>query len=109
MKRGDFLKTTGIALAGVAGVSILPSSVFGKKFGQIAPSDKVNLACIGIGNRGADIIKKLHGTGLANIVALCDVEMGAPNTLAIMKMFPNVPRFQDFRVMFDKMGISLMQ
>ena len=104
MKRGDFLKTTGIALAGVAGVSILPSSVFGKKFGQIAPSDKVNLACIGIGNRGADIIKKLHGTGLANIVALCDVEMGAPNTLAIMKMFPNVPRFQDFRDMFDKMG-----
>ncbi|MFM2232920.1 MAG: hypothetical protein RJB31_1621, partial [Bacteroidota bacterium] len=34
----------------------------------------------------------------------CDVEMGAPNTLEIMKMFPNVPRFQDFRVMFDKMG-----
>jgi len=41
---------------------------------------------------------------LANIVALCDVDMGAPHTLEVMKMFPNVPRFQDFRKMFDKMG-----
>ena len=104
MKRSDFLKKSSVALAGLAGVSILPSSVLGLGKNGIAPSDKVNLACIGIGNRGADIIKKLHGTGLANIVALCDVEMGAPNTLEIMKMFPNVPRFQDFRVMFDKMG-----
>ena len=104
MKRSDFLKKSSVALAGLAGVSILPSSVLGMGKNGIAPSDKVNLACIGIGNRGADIIKKLNGTGLANIVALCDVEMGAPNTLEIMKMFPNVPRFQDFRVMFDKMG-----
>jgi predicted dehydrogenase len=104
MKRSEFLKKSSVALAGLAGVSILPSSVLGLGKNGIAPSDKVNLACIGIGNRGKDIIKKLHGTGLANIVALCDVEMGAPNTLEIMKMFPNVPRFQDFRVMFDKMG-----
>ena len=104
MKRRDFIKTSSLTMAGVAGVSILPSTVFGKVFGRFAPSDKVNLACCGIGNRGADIIKKLHGTGMANIVALCDVEMGGPNTLEIMKMFPNVPRFRDFREMFDKMG-----
>jgi len=104
MKRRDFIKTSSLTMAGVAGVSILPSTVFGKAFGRFAPSDKVNLACCGIGNRGADIIKKLHGTGMANIVALCDVEMGGPNTLEIMKMFPNVPRFRDFREMFDKMG-----
>jgi hypothetical protein len=30
--------------------------------------------------------------------------MGAPHTLELMKMFPDVPRFQDFRQMFDKMG-----
>ncbi len=69
-----------------------------------APSGKVNLACVGIGNRGAQIIKDLHATGLANIVALCDVDMGAPHTAEILAMFPNVPRFQDFRRMFDKMG-----
>ena len=30
--------------------------------------------------------------------------MGAPHTQEVLKMFPNVPRFQDFRQMFDKMG-----
>ena len=69
-----------------------------------APGEKVNLACVGIGNRGADIIKALHATGLANIVALCDTDMGAPHTQGILKMFPDVPRFQDFRKMFDKLG-----
>jgi predicted dehydrogenase len=69
-----------------------------------AATSKVNLACVGIGNRAADVIKALHATGLANIVALCDVDMGAPHTLEIMKLFPDVPRFQDFRRMFDKMG-----
>lgn len=70
-------------------------------------ADKVNLACIGIGNRGADIIKELYNTGLANIVALCDVDMNAPHTQKILEQFPNVPRFKDFRTMFDKMGSAI--
>lgn len=101
MKRRDFIKASATT---VAGFTILPSMVLGQRLGHIAPSDKVNLACCGIGNRGADIIKALHKTGLANVVALCDVDMGAPHTLEVIKMFPNVPQFQDFRVMFDKMG-----
>lgn len=71
---------------------------------KLGPNEKVNLACIGIGNRGREIIEALSKTGLANIVALCDVDMGAPHTEAILKQYPNVPRFQDFRKMFDKMG-----
>lgn len=66
--------------------------------------NKVKLACCGIGNRGAEIIRALHATGLAEIVALCDTDMGAPHTQGILKDFPNAPRFQDFRQMFDKMG-----
>ena len=104
MKRRDFIKTSSTALAAAAGYMILPSYILGKPFGHIAPSDKVNLACCGIGNRGNEIIKALHKTGLANIVALCDVDMGAPHTLEVIKLFPNVPRFKDFREMFDKMG-----
>src|SRR5690606_24593889 len=69
-----------------------------------AANERVNLACIGIGNRGGEIIRDLYATGLANIVALCDVDMGAPHTLKIIEQFPDVPRFQDFRQMFDKMG-----
>jgi predicted dehydrogenase len=76
-------------------------SLFAKK---VSANEKVNLACIGIGNRGAEIIKELHATGLANIVAFCDVDMGAKHTLPTLQKFPDVPRFQDFREMFEKMG-----
>ncbi len=67
-------------------------------------NERVNLACCGIGNRGGEIIRDLYNTGLCNIVALCDVDMGAPHTVKIMEQFPNAKRFQDFREMFDKMG-----
>jgi len=69
-----------------------------------ATGEKVRLACVGIGNRGAEVIKALNATGLAEVVALCDADLGAKHTQSILKMFPNVPRFQDFRKLFDKMG-----
>lgn len=69
-----------------------------------APRDKVRLACVGIGNRGAAVINDLHRTGLAEIVALCDTDMGARHTEGTLKKFPSVPQFQDFRKMFDKMA-----
>ncbi|HLP75402.1 MAG TPA: Gfo/Idh/MocA family oxidoreductase, partial [Candidatus Paceibacterota bacterium] len=74
---------------------------------KVSANEKVNLACCGIGNRGADVIKALFATGHANVVALCDTDMGAPHTQQILKMFPDVPRFQDFRQMFDKMGNNI--
>lgn len=80
------------------------SGVSAPAAGLANASERVNLACCGIGNRGGEIIKALYDTGLANIVALCDVDMGAPHTLNTLKQFPDVPRFQDFREMFDKMG-----
>jgi hypothetical protein len=97
--RRKFLRNTLLASVAIATPDLLLAS--GRAFGSV---DKVNLACVGIGHRGAEIIKALYDTGLANIVALCDVDMEAPHTLDILKMFPNVPRFKDFRQMFDKMG-----
>ncbi len=91
-------------MAAAAGFTIIPSAVLGKAFGHVAPSDKVNLACCGIGNRGGGIIKSLHQTGLVNIVALCDTDMGATHTQEVMGLFPKATRYQDFRVMFDKMS-----
>lgn len=97
--RRKFLRNTLLASVAIAAPDALLAS--GRAF---ANTDKVNLACIGIGNRGAQIIKELYSTGLANIVALCDVDMEAPHTVEILKMFPDVPRFKDFRELFDKMG-----
>ncbi|MCB1129891.1 MAG: Gfo/Idh/MocA family oxidoreductase [Verrucomicrobiae bacterium] len=80
-------------------LAVLPSGIT-----RAASRDKVRLACVGIGNRGADVIRELHKTGLAEVVALCDTDIGSEPTRAILNMFPKAARFQDFRVMFDKMG-----
>ena len=69
-----------------------------------ATGDKVRLACCGIGNQGGSDVNSLFNTGHCEIVALCDTDMGAPHTQGVLKKFPNVPQFQDFRKMLDKMG-----
>jgi predicted dehydrogenase len=71
---------------------------------RMSANDKVRIAFIGIGNRGTDISQRMFKTELCEVVALCDVDMGAPHTQKIISMFPDVPRFQDFRQMFDKMA-----
>lgn len=74
---------------------------------KVGVTEKVNLACIGIGNRGKEIINDLYKTGHCNIVALCDTDMGAEHTLEIIIKFPEAPQFQDFREMFEKMGAKI--
>ncbi len=102
-----FLKKA-LALSAVAVVpTILTNKVSGRAFPaskQAGAGERVNLACCGIGNRGGEDVMSFYETGLANIVALCDVDMGAPHTLKVLEKFPDVPRFQDFRKMLDKMG-----
>lgn len=96
LRRRTFLKTA--LLAGA-------SSVFVPRLLLAAgANNKVNLAYIGIGNRGWEDIVKFDATGMINVVALCDTDMGAPHTLKALEKHPKVPRFQDFRKMFDKMG-----
>lgn len=103
--RRTFLKNTLSATA----LCIIPSGAGAKTkkpraVKKVAPSDKVNLACIGTGGQGRGDIQSMHGTGMANIVALCDVDMGSRRTAAIAGKFPDAPKFKDFRKMFDKMG-----
>ena len=113
--RRSFIKRGAQALAGL---SIVPSHVLRAQSEQrdgngnlirpasVVPSERVNLACCGIGNRGGDVIRDMDATGIANIVALCDVDMGGEHTLRSLKAHPGLPRFQDFREMFDKMSGS---
>ena len=96
MPRRTFLKG---ALSAGASAFFLPRLLAGDPSGG-----KINLACCGIGNRGAEDVIEFAKTGLVNFVAFCDTDMGAPHTEKVLKMFPDVPRFQDFRQMFDKMG-----
>jgi len=66
-------------------------------------NDKLNVALIGLGLRGPQIV-----TGAAaseNIVALCDVddERGP----AVSKAYPKATRYKDFRQMLDKEGKNI--
>ena len=100
VNRRSFLKTV---LAAGASASFAPQLIFAQA-GKATPNERVNLACIGIGNRAAEDIVAFDKTGMVNFVAFCDVDMGAPHTLATLKKFPEVPRFQNAEKMFDKMS-----
>ena len=91
-------------ISSTAAASALTAFPFIRSAQGASANGKVNLACIGIGCRGAEDIESLDKTGLCNIVALCDTDMGAKHTEKIMKKFPKAARFQDFRKMFDKMA-----
>lgn len=74
------------------------------KSAVIAPSDKINMAFCGIGNRGGADVKAFNKTGLINTTVLCDVDMGAPHTTENMQEHPDAKKYQDFREMFDESG-----
>lgn len=65
--------------------------------GQTPPSEKLNIAGIGVGGMGR---ANLNACKRENIVALCDVdEQYAAGTF---KAFPNAARYTDYRIMLEK-------
>ena len=100
--RRNFLKSS----AAFSALTILPSYIaLGNKSSTgLAPSEKVNLAVIGIGNQGGNDLRALFGSGHCNVVALCDIDLQGAHTQASQADFPDAPAFTDFRVMFDKMA-----
>ncbi len=63
-----------------------------------SPNEKLNIAIIGSGGRGAANLKEVSGE---NIVALCDVNEA--NLTEAAQKFPNAKTFIDFRQLFDRM------
>jgi hypothetical protein len=97
--RRSFIGTTG---AVAAGFTILPGSVI-SGLGKIAPSDKLNIAIVGIGGMGNANLKAVAPT--ENIVALCDVDWGYSKE--VFEANPNAKAYWDFRKMYDEMGKSI--
>ena len=95
--RRSFLQNSALT---AAGFMILPRHVLGRGFK--APSDKLNIAFIGCGGRGENHVNALKGE---NIVAFCDVD--EVRAAEIYEVFPNVPRFTDYRKMFDAMSSQI--
>ena len=113
ISRRDFIRKSGVSIGSLI---VLPSHIlFSKKEirdasgkviqkAVVSPNDKVNLACCGVGNRGASVVRDLYATGAANVVALCDINIGGKKTLKTISNHKGANQFQDFRAMFDYMG-----
>ncbi len=96
--RREFIRSASMA---TAGITIVPNfAVSG--LGHRAPSDKLNIAGIGIGGKGHP---NLVGMNTENIIGLCDVDWKyAANCF---NEFPRAKRYRDWRRMFDELGNSI--
>jgi predicted dehydrogenase len=99
LTRRDFL--TGMA-ATAAAITILPSGLYAgdksKKRRKLHPSDKMNIAAVGIGGMGQNNVATMAET--ENITALCDVDDAYAGP--VFEKYPKAARYKDFRVMLEK-------
>jgi len=93
LNRRDFLRNA--AWSG-AGLIILSDS---RLVRGTQANEKLNVAGIGIGGRGAEDV---NGVGASeNIVALCDVD--EKHAAQTFELYPQAKRYKDFRRMLDEM------
>ncbi len=95
MGRREFIGTSALA---IGGLTIVPARAVAG-LGHVAPSDKLNIAGIGIGGMGRSDLEDVAKT--ENIVALCDVDWN--NSVEnVFQLYPKAHRYKDYRVMLDK-------
>jgi predicted dehydrogenase len=92
ISRRDFMG----AAAAAAAFTIVPRHVLGGS-GNTSPSEKLNIAGIGVGGRGEGDIGEVSSE---NIVALCDVDFR--HAAGTFKKYPKARQYSDFRKMLDK-------
>jgi predicted dehydrogenase len=93
LNRRDFLRS---AALGSAGLVILSNC---RLVRETRASEKLNVAGIGIGGRGAANVDGVGAT--ENIVALCDVD--EKHAAPTFEKYPRAKRYKDFRRMLDEM------
>ena len=92
-----------VAAAGLS-LTIVPPHVLGARGrDRLAPSDKLNIASIGVGGMGANDVRGVGKT--ENIYALCDVD--ERQAAQSFTAFPLAKRYKDFRVLLDKEGKNI--
>ncbi len=82
--------------AGVAAFTVVPRHVLGGP-GRTPPSEKLNIAGIGVGGRGGGDLQALESE---NIVALCDADWN--RAAGAFRRYPNAAQYKDLREMLDK-------
>lgn len=91
--RRAFLKAATAASAALSFPAIMRS-----QHGR-SPNDRLNIALVGVGGRGKEAVR---GLATENFAAFCDVD--EQRASESFEMHPEVPRFQDYRKMLDRLG-----
>ena len=94
LNRKNFLRTSSLVLGGF---TIVPSHVV-SGLGHVPPSDKLNVAGIGIGGMGKNVLADVAQT--ENIVALCDIDWSA-RVKNVFNTYPGAKTYKDYLVMLD--------
>ena len=94
-------KFIGSTSAIAAGLIIVPSNAVAG-LGHKAPSDKLNIAGVGIGGMGFSNLRRMNAE---NIIALCDIDWD--HSKRCFKAFPDAKKYWDWRKMYDEMGKSI--
>jgi predicted dehydrogenase len=93
-------KFLGVATAAWATARIVPARALGAD-GQVAPSNRINLAGIGVGGVGFGQLQDFEKAGF-NIVALCDVD--DVYAKKAFEKWPQARRYRDFRELLRDEG-----
>ena len=88
----------GLLAAGLGAPIIVPRFVLGGPTNQ-APSDKLRIACVGVGGMGQNYLDNCRGE---NIVALCDLDHNLSGK--VFERFRRARTYHDYRKMFEKEG-----
>jgi len=96
MNKRDFLKKTGL---GVAGIALAPSFIMCKK--PSMPNGRLRTAHIGVGGMGKADLDAISSHNLVDITALCDVD--ALKLAEAHKEHPNAKIYSDYRVMLKEL------
>src|SRR2546427_11948180 len=95
--RRDFLKAAGFP-------AIIPASALGAG-GTTAPSDRINMACIGVGRMGGGHVRSFARMDDVRVVAICDVQetarRRAKNVVDTQYGDKACATYNDFRELFE--------
>ena len=101
ISRRSFLQQGAFA---AAALTIVPNSILGRSHGHMAPSDKLNFACVGPAGRSGSQLNTAAAAG-ENIVALCDTDWS--RAANVFSRFPDAKKYSDWRKMFDELGKTI--
>jgi predicted dehydrogenase len=97
VSRREFIKSASVISAATLAFPYVMRGQQGR-----SPNDRLNIACCGVGGRGANAVS---GLASENLVAFCDVDDAkAADTYKLHPEMGSDRRFRDYRRMLDKLG-----